>query len=128
MNNRRLPITGQWKRSTKRTPGRKVKRELPPVEERKPSRIPRIIDTIVRWGLVIAVFVLLAGGITARQAAIGNVEALEAELAEILNEKAALEQELNHFSDRSWREAYWKWRTMSHEPGEYYIDFVEAEG
>jgi hypothetical protein len=126
MKNRRLPETGQRKRNAKRTPAREMKRELPPVEERKPSRIPRVIDTIVRWGLVIAVFVLLAGGISARQTAIGNVEALEAELAEILNEKAALEQELIPFSDRSWREAYWKWRTMSHEPGEYYIDFVDA--
>jgi len=68
---------------------------------------------------------LLAGSITARRAAILEAARLESELAELEREKSELQEELNRFADPDWRENYWKWRTMRHEPGEYYIDFIE---
>ena len=43
--------------------------------------------------------------------------------ADLERERSELETELTIFNDPDLRASYWKWQTMSHEPGEYFIDF-----
>jgi len=88
-------------------------------------RFRSFIEASFRWAVLIMLIMLLAGSITARRAAILEAARLESELAELEREKSELQEELNRFADPDWRENYWKWRTMRHEPGEYYIDFIE---
>jgi len=90
-----------------------------------PPRFRSFIEASFRWAILIGLLILLAGSLTARRAAIRDAARLESELAELEREKAELGEELNRFSDPDWRESYWKWRTMRHEAGEYYIDFIE---
>jgi cell division protein FtsB len=88
-------------------------------------RFRSFIEASFRWGVLVLLIMLLAGSITARRAAVSDAARLESELAELEREKAQLREEINRFADPEWRESYWKWRTMRHEPGEYYIDFIE---
>jgi hypothetical protein len=75
--------------------------------------------------MVALILFLLCGSISARRAATVGNDQLAAELSRLQHERDQLRDELDRFSDPDWRAAYWKWRTMRREPGEYYIDFVE---
>jgi len=75
--------------------------------------------------MVVMILFLLGGSISARHTASIADEQLAAELSQLQHERDQLREELDRFSDPDWRAAWWKWRTMRREPGEYYIDFVE---
>ena len=84
-----------------------------------------MFEVSYRWVIAVAVLSLLAGSYSARRVAQDNADRLATELAERERERDALQEELDRFSDPHWRASYWKWRTMRHAPGEYYVDFVE---
>lgn len=110
------------KHLSRSNPGRQRAEDAP---RRTRPRFRSFIEASFRWAVLIMLIMLLAGSITARRAAISDAARLDSELAELEREKSLLQEELNRFADPDWRESYWKWRTMRHEPGEYYIDFIE---
>lgn len=89
------------------------------------NKIPGFLEAVLRWGIILIIISLLIttlnSGVTSRSEA----DRLAQDLTDLQRERAELQSELDRFSDPEWRESYWKWRTMRHEPGEYYIDFVE---
>ena len=88
-------------------------------------RLPSILEAAARWTLVVVIFVLMMGGLTVKNAKVDEARELNGELASMQAERDHLKEELDLFNDPAWREAYWKWQTKSHKPGEYYIEFVE---
>lgn len=93
--------------------------------EKKTGKVGQAVEMLIRWGLVILLMLMIGGAFTSRNTSFGQTAALRAEIAEMEVERQELAAELERFADPEWRESYWKWRTMRHEPGEYYIDFVE---
>ena len=90
-------------------------------------KLPAFFDALIRGGAIFLLVVLLIGTWTSRQVSITEAGRLEAKLAELKREREILMLDIGKFSDPEWRESYWKWRTMRHEPGEYYIDFIEPD-
>ena len=80
-------------------------------------------EAILRWGLIVVILCLLAGSLSISKTDKNTADQLASEFSELEHERAELLKELNNFSDPEWRAGYWKWRTKSHRPGEYYIDF-----
>ena len=107
----------------KSTTGRKKNKPKPGPPIGK--KLPGIFDGLIRYGIIIFIAVLLIGNYSTRRASISEADQLAAELSELQREHAGLQKDLERISDPEWRESYWKWRTMRHEPGEYYIDFIE---
>ncbi len=89
-------------------------------------RLQKIVEAIVRWTIVAVISILIIGGLTTRSQSQGTADQLADELAALEVERDKLKTELLQFSDDEWREKFWKWRTMSRSPGEYYIDFVDS--
>jgi hypothetical protein len=92
---------------------------------KKPNRIGKVCECFLRWGIVLILCLMIIGGLSARKTSGEEAAALKAEIAQLDIERDGLAGEVEKFSDPEWRASYWKWRTMRHEPGEYYIDFVE---
>ena len=88
-------------------------------------RFSRLLEASLRWGIALLLLFLLIGSTSARQTAEKNAEQLAAEVAELERQRDDLRNELDLFSDPDWRACYWKWRTMRHEPGEFFIDFMD---
>jgi hypothetical protein len=78
-----------------------------------------------RWGLVVLIVVMTFGRVSALNSARQQTSDLEREIAGWERTEADTRTELQRFSDPEWRENYWKWRTMTREPGEYYLRFYE---
>lgn len=80
---------------------------------------------IARWSAVaaLAVFALFKYSnfvVVSREAG-----QRRAEMAFWEQKQRTLEEEIANYSDPEWRASYWKWRTMTHEPGEYYLRFYD---
>jgi hypothetical protein len=88
----------------------------------KPVKIvwPWAIMRVAALGLIVFLGV---GRYSALMEAKEQAKNLEIECAKWEQNRTELQAELDRFADTKWRESYWKWRTMSHEPGEYYIRF-----
>ncbi|MCX6647572.1 MAG: hypothetical protein NTY09_14610 [bacterium] len=82
---------------------------------------------LIRYGAIFLIAVLMIGSFSSRRVSISEADRLASELSELKIERDQLQQDLDRFSDPEWRESYWKWRTMRHEPGEYYLDFIEPD-
>jgi hypothetical protein len=80
---------------------------------------------LFRWGLVALIIALLITRISALNTAKDQARKVEADYAGWQQRQAQVQQELDRFNDPEWRESYWKWRTMRHSPGEYYIRFLD---
>jgi hypothetical protein len=106
----------------KNTRGKSVKKR---VERTIRSRIPGFLGAVIRWGILLFIVVSLIGSVSSRRTYQDEVERLASELTDLQREQSELQSDLENFSDPEWRECYWKWRTMRHEPGEYFIDFIE---
>lgn len=91
------------------------------------KKLPGIFDGLIRYGAIILIAVLLIGNYSTRRASISEADRLAGELAVLQNERTELQKDLERILDPEWRESYWKWRTMRHEPGEYYMDFIEPD-
>jgi hypothetical protein len=78
---------------------------------------------IIRVAAICLIVFVGVGRYAAWKEAKEQARALESELAKGQVYEEELQAELDRFADPKWRESYWKWRTMSHEPGEYYIRF-----
>jgi hypothetical protein len=91
------------------------------------KQLPGFFDGVIRYGVILLIAVLIIGSYSSRHGSIGEADRLASELSELKVERDQLQQDLDRFSDPEWRESYWKWRTMRHEPGEYYLDFIEPD-
>lgn len=116
-------IKVRWRKKRKKTgaPGTKKPREAGLTV----NRIPGFLGAVLRWGVIIIIISLLITNLNTGKTSRSEADMLAQELTDLQRERAELQSELDRFSDPEWRESYWKWRTMRHEPGEYYIDFVE---
>jgi len=85
----------------------------------------QILEAVLRWSLVVVIFVVLMGALTVQETKEGELRQLEGELASMQAERDLLKENVDLFNDPAWREAYWKYQTMRHKPGEYYIEFIE---
>jgi len=79
----------------------------------------------LRWGVAGLLVSLIVGSYVTSQNARLEAGSLNDQVTTLEHEKTGLQEEIARFTDPEWRENYWKWRTMRHEPGEYYIDFTE---
>jgi len=103
-------------------------KSAPKAEKRIPARRkPGLLSLIGRWGLICILVVLAFGKYNVLMQTSEQARKLEAEVARWEQTQTELEAELNRFADPQWRESYWKWRTMHHEPGEYYIRFQDQQ-
>ncbi len=84
-----------------------------------------ILEAVLRWVMFVAILCLVASSISSRDSAWRDADKLTSQLTSLQRERTRLEQERDSFADPEWQESYWKWRTMSHRPGERYIEFVE---
>jgi hypothetical protein len=93
-----------------------------------PARFGRVgvfVSKLVRWALVVVIAVLIIVRVAALEQAKREAAVVQDQLASIEQKKAQLESDVEKFSDPEWRSSFWKWRTMRHEPGEYYIRFYD---
>jgi len=93
-----------------------------------PARFGRVgvfFSKLVRWTLVVVIAVLIIARVAALEQAKRESAAVQDQLASVEQKKAQLERDIVKFSDPEWRASFWKWRTMRHEPGEYYIRFYD---
>ena len=91
----------------------------------KAPGLPRLLEAAFRWTLVVVIFIMIVGGTAVKKSADNDARGLANELQSMQSERDRLKEERDLFNDPKWSEAYWKWQTMSHKPGEYYIEFVE---
>ena len=91
----------------------------------KAPGLPRLFEAAFRWSLVVVIFIMIVGGMAVKKSADDEAKGLANELRSMQSERDRLKDERDLFNDPKWSEAYWKWQTMSHKPGEYYIEFVE---
>jgi len=104
-----------------KTPAKKVE----PGAGKVRFKFPAWPGVVLRWGLIAVIIVLIFGRVSALRSAKEEGLRLQQEVAGWERTEAGVRQEIDQFNDPEWRENYWKWRTMSHEPGEYYIRFYE---
>lgn len=93
-----------------------------------PARFGRLgvfVSRVFRWTLVVIIAVLIIGRVVALEQAKREAAGVRDQLASMEAKKAQLESDIEKFSDPEWRSSFWKWRTMRHEPGEYYIRFYD---
>ena len=88
-------------------------------------RFPPLLETAIRWGLIMVLASLLMGSASANRQALESSAALASEKAKLDKERNGLSDELRQFSDPEWLEGYWKWKTMRHDPGQEYIYFED---
>ena len=91
----------------------------------KAPGLPRLFEAAFRWTLVVVIFIMIVGGTAVKKSAKDDAKGLANELRSMQSERERLKEERDLFNDPNWSEAYWKWQTMSHKPGEYYIEFIE---
>lgn len=116
-------IKARWRVKRKKTGAQGTKK---PREARLTgNKIPGLLEGVLRWGVIIIIVSLLITNFNTGETSRSEADGLAQDLTILQRERAELQSELDRFSDPEWRESYWKWRTMRHEPGEYYIDFVE---
>jgi cell division protein FtsL len=89
------------------------------------GRVGVFVSKSVRWALVVVIAVLIIVRVAALEQAKREAAVVQDQLASMEQKKAQLESDVEKFSDPEWRSSFWKWRTMRHEPGEYYIRFYD---
>lgn len=74
---------------------------------------------------MVALLFVMIGQVSQSKQAVRQNEEISLRYQELEKERNDLLSELEQFRDENLRVSYWKWLTMSREPGEYYIDFHE---
>jgi hypothetical protein len=92
-----------------------------------PVRKSSWLSLTLRWGFVAVILILAGGRYNAYVDASRQAQKLANECSKWEKTQTDLNTELARFTDPKWRESYWKWRTMRHEPGEHYIRFQDSQ-
>jgi len=87
----------------------------------------RSLSKLLRWTLVGIIAALIIIRISALEQAKKEAGAVADQLTAMEQKEAQLERDIENFNDPEWRSSFWKWRTMRHEPGEYYIRFYDRD-
>ena len=122
---KRNPQVNQRIKLTKKIKNTRPKREGTDRPASKAPGLPRLFEAAFRWSLVVVIFIMIVSGTAVKKSARDDAKGLANELRSMQSERDRLKEERDLFNNPGWSEAYWKWQTMSHKPGEYYIEFVE---